>query len=294
MRASAADGRRPPSGSGDLHRRDDPPLRRRSPAEPSPALAPCRTSRLPARDAADRIATCRRASQTDGPQRVAAETTTPPPPHLLSQSSLQLLVAAARHVLDPDAATRAFQTETQSAALHADAHHELDGFVRPVRIFCQTRHVHGTSLAQVHRGAHLRVVMMMITKRRRPRNIHVQRRRTTCTTSSSRLTAARSSTTRPTSGAAHSRTRTSRACRRRGPRPQSGPRPTARRCADRSRAANSPACDPPPLLSLSKFVSCIDDEPDLWSLEASVLQALASMRRPATSKYSHGAAIAIT
>jgi hypothetical protein len=48
------------------------------------------------------------------------------------------------------------------------------------------------------------------------------------------------------------------------------------------------------LLSLSKFVSCIDDEPDLWSLEASVLQALASMRTPATSKYSHGAAIAIT
>ena len=40
-----------------------------------------------------------------------------------------MLVAAARHVLDPDAATRAFQTETQSAALHADAHHELDGFV---------------------------------------------------------------------------------------------------------------------------------------------------------------------
>lgn len=32
-------------------------------------------------------------------------------------------------MLEPDAATRAFQAETQSAALHADAHHELDGFV---------------------------------------------------------------------------------------------------------------------------------------------------------------------
>ena len=46
-------------------------------------------------------------------------------------------------------------------------------------------------------------------------------------------------------------------------------RPTARRCvyrrcADRSRAANSPACDPPSFaLSLSKVVSC-GMEPDLW------------------------------
>jgi len=46
----------------------------------------------------------------------------PPPPLRRNQST-------ARHVLEPDAATRAFQAETQSAALHADAHHELDGFV---------------------------------------------------------------------------------------------------------------------------------------------------------------------
>ena len=110
----------------------------------------------------------------------------------------------------------------------------------------------------------------MITRPRRRlcsarRNARGQRRRTTCTTSSSRQTVARSSTTRPTSGAGAFRTVISRACRRRGPRPQSGPRPTARRCADRSRAANSPACDPPSFaLSLSKVVSCIDHEPDLW------------------------------
>ena len=268
----------------------------------------------PIADAADRcrfLATnadgrLRRTGHSESRLSLLVEASPPPPPTLQrSQSSLQLLVAAARHVLDPDAATRAFQTETQSAALHADAHHELDGFVRPAASESSPTRLSRFGTGPLSRRSTAartipsRYPMMMITKRRRRsssarRNIHGQRRRTTCTTSSSRLTAARSSTTRPTSGAAHSRTRTSRACRRRGPRPQSGPRPTARRCADRSRAANSPACDPPPLLSLSKFVSCIDDEPDLWSLEASVLQALASMRTPATSKYSHGAAIAIT
>ena len=94
----------------------------------------------PIADAADRcrfLATnadgrLRRTGHSESRLSLLVEASPPPPPTLQrSQSSLQLLVAAARHVLDPDAATRAFQTETQSAALHADAHHELDGFVRP-------------------------------------------------------------------------------------------------------------------------------------------------------------------
>ena len=92
----------------------------------------------PIADAADRcrfLATnadgrLRRTGHSESRLSLLVEASPPPPPTLQrSQSSLQLLVAAARHVLDPDAATRAFQTETQSAALHADAHHELDGFV---------------------------------------------------------------------------------------------------------------------------------------------------------------------
>ena len=205
----------------------------------------------------------RRAPTTDGPQRVAAE----PSRRGVAAAAPDL----ATQPVEPATARRGRAPRARSRRGHAGVpdRDAVGGAPRRraprIGRFCSSRGVRIFSYASAasrdgtgplsRRSTAARTIpsrypMMMITKRRRRsssarRNIHGQRRRTTCTTSSSRLTAGRSSTTRPTSGAGASRTVTLLACRRRGPLPQSGRRPTARRCADRSRAASLPTCDPP-------------------------------------------------